>query len=172
MEREELQSLYRKTIGLFATGVTVVIAEREGKIRGMTANAVTSLSLDPLQLIFCPSKTSRFTENVEVGVPFTVNMLTVGQRAVSDFFARSPDEPLSVGRNRTDQVEFDLLRWPRADSAPFIDGSLGAISCTVAHIHEGGDHWIVCGDVNDLHRSIASEAPLLFFDGKYREPTW
>ena len=74
-DKEEFQRNYRDVIGLFATGVTVLLTEKDGEVRGMTANAVTSLSLDPTLLIVCPSKASRFAQMLEVGASFSVNIL-------------------------------------------------------------------------------------------------
>lgn len=164
----DLQKDYRKTIGLFATGVTVVLTDHDGAIRGMTANAVTSLSLDPLQLIFCPAKSSRFTETVQVGARFSVNILASEQRDVSDFFAKSPEDALSVGRQTTEKADFELVSW--GDHAARIDGSLASIACTVDKMLDGGDHWIVCGQVHELSRQDDPSAPLIFFNGGYRFP--
>ncbi len=63
----DLLQNYRQTIGLFATGVTVLIIEYQGEVRCMTANAVSSLSLDPIQLLVCPSKKAAFSEFLQEG---------------------------------------------------------------------------------------------------------
>jgi flavin reductase (DIM6/NTAB) family NADH-FMN oxidoreductase RutF len=172
MSSIEFQSEYRKTIGRFATGVTVILTERDGDVRGMTANAVTSVSLDPTLLLFCPSKKARFSELVREGGDFTVNILADHQESLSNYFARTPDASFKVGRYGGEgQPEFELLSWPEAGAAPRLDDCLGALGCRVQTICDGGDHWIVVGEVAALHREEKGCWPLLFFQGGYRHPS-
>lgn len=153
---------YRKTIGLFATGVTVILAERDGQIHGMTANSVTSVSLEPTLVLVCPSKQAnmaRFLTTPEAY--FTINILSEEQELLSNYFAR--------WRGQDEPPAYRLIPWPAAGNVPRLDGCLGALACRVYRIYEGGDHWIVVGEVVDLYRSEGPYRPLLFFAGEYHQ---
>ena len=155
---DDFQNSYRNTIGLFATGVTVIVVAQDGEVRGMTANAVTSVSLEPTQLLFCPAKEARISGFFEVGSPFTVNILAAGQEGVSDHFAGADTEP-----------EHEFVEWPEAGDVPRIAGSLASVACEVRQMHDGGDHWIVVGEVKAMHRDDETGDPLLFYAGGYRK---
>ena len=160
MSDEDFQRDYRNTIGLFATGVTVVLAAKEGDVRGMTANAVTSLSLDPTLLLFCPAKDARISSYCEIGSSFTVNILGAHQERISNHFAGDDTEPEPV-----------FVEWDEAGDAPRIAGSLACIGCKTRAIHDGGDHWIVVGEVVALHQDSDPAEPLLFHAGSSRRLT-
>ena len=157
MPDDNFQRDYRDTIGLFASGVSVVVAAKDGEVRGMTANAVTSLSLDPTLLIFCPAKDARIASYCEVGSSFTVNILGAHQEDISNHFAGAETEP-----------EHEFVTWNDAGDAPRIAGSLACIGCKTDAIHDGGDHWIVVGKAVALHREEEPGEPLLFHGGGYR----
>ena len=156
----EFQNRYRRTMGLFATGVTVVLAERDGEVHGMTANAVTSLSMEPTLLIVCPAKGTRMADHLADGSHFTINILSEGQEELSNHFASPPAEGSAP--------EFELIPWDAAGRAPRLGGCLGSLGCRVQAIHDGGDHWIVVGEVLDLHVGNDAPGPLIFFGGKYK----
>jgi len=160
---QELAKKYRSTIGLFATGVTVLIIEHEGDVRCMTANAVSSLSLEPIQLLVCPSKKAVFSELVKEGTRFTVNILGIHQEELSNHFAGAKT---SIDDN---QILYDKL-FSDKGSAPRLKDCLAAFSCTINNKFDGGDHWIVVGEVDDLYQNNAIIEPLLFFGGKYHHP--
>jgi len=147
---------YRDTIGLFATGVAVIAAHAGAEVHAMTANAVSSLSLDPMQLLFCPGKKARFARHLEPGLPFSVNFLRAEQQALSTFFAGGWKEPVPPP-----------FRFVPMGDAPRLEGSLASIGCRVAQIIDGGDHWIVIGAVQDLKPGVVPQQPLLFFRGRY-----
>ncbi len=160
---------YRTTIGLFATGVTVLLAERNDVVHGMTCNAVTSLSLRPTQLIVCPSRDVPFAAYLDGAGHFTVNILSEQQERHSDFFAgERPDFPVD---HRNDEPPFALVPWPKAGRAPRLSGCVASIGCRVHGRLDGGDHWIVVGDVVALHRGSPHLRPLLFFGGAYHHPS-
>ncbi len=152
---------YRKTIGLFATGVTVLIIEHQGEVRCMTANAVSSLSLEPVQLLVCPSKQSAFAEFVKEGASFSVNVLGVHQEDVSNHFAGA--------KTKLAQLPYGNY-FIKPSSAPRLTDCIAAFSCTVSKQYDGADHWIVIGEVNELYHNNTSIEPLLFFGGKYHYP--
>jgi len=160
----QVQQHYRDAIGLFATGITVLIAENKGVVRCMTANAVTSLSLDPTQLIVCPSKNSTFASILEPGVNFTVNILGIHQEAVSNYFAGPQDE------QNTQNDHYDLLFSPEY-TAPRLKDCIASFACQLQHQHDGGDHWIVVGRVVELYKKPEEVKPLLYFGGQYHHPS-
>ena len=164
---KEFQDEYRKTIGRFTTGVTVLIAERDGLLRAMTANAVSSLSLEPTQLLICPSKQSRFSEVMAVGAHFTMSILGDHQEDVSNFYARSPEDLEDA------ELPCELTPWESCKNVPRLSDCIAALGCRVHAMHEGGDHWIVVADVLDLYLNVEEEEtwPLLFYGGRYQYPS-
>lgn len=147
---------FRKTIGLFATGVTVVAAETGGEIHAMTANAVTSLSLDPLLVIVCVGKNARMADFLKDSDAFSINILRDEQRALSTFFAGGWEEAVPP--------PFRFVHW---ENCPRLEGCLASLGCELHEIVDGGDHWIVIGRVIALHRGIEPLNPLLFYEGRY-----
>lgn len=155
---EAFQRAYRNTVGLFATGVTVVVAEKDGEARGMTANAVTSVSLEPTLLLFCPAKKSRMAELCGEGEPFTVSILSRQQEATSNHFAGADMAP-----------SHELVAWRDGNGVPRVDGCLAALACRTTKVLDGGDHWIVLGEVTAMHREDELGEPLIFYRGSYRQ---
>jgi len=164
-DKKEFHRNYRNVVGLFATGVTVLLTEKDGEVRGMTANAVTSLSLDPTLLIVCPSKSSRFAQLLEVGANFSVNILGDHQEQDSNFFAGTQESGLD------EDDACGLEKWQDSVHTPRLRDCIGAMACRVHQMHDGGDHWIVVGEVVDLYQSEPEPWPLLFFEGGYHHPS-
>jgi len=158
------QQQYRDAIGLFATGITVLIAENKGEVRCMTANAISSLSLDPVQLIVCPSKNSTFASILEPGVNFTVNILGIHQEQVSNYFAGPQDN------NKTEINHYDSL-FSAPFKAPRLKDCIASFACQLKHQYDGGDHWIVVGKVVDIYKKPEEVKPLLYFGGQYHHPS-
>jgi flavin reductase (DIM6/NTAB) family NADH-FMN oxidoreductase RutF len=152
---------YRNTIGLFATGVTVITTQVDSEVHGMTANAVASLSLDPMLLLVSVGKKARMAAYLQHATAFTVNILRADQEALSTFFAGGWKEP--------EPPPFTFLPWeghPELGDVR-LDGGLGSIGCRVHEILEGGDHWIVVGQVAALSQGAEPRNPLLFYSGRY-----
>jgi flavin reductase (DIM6/NTAB) family NADH-FMN oxidoreductase RutF len=163
-ENNQLIREYRNTIGLFATGVTVLIIEQDGEFRCMTANAVSSLSLSPVQLLVCPSKNASFSEFLRKGAHFTVNVLGIHQEALSNYFAGSKTDA------NENEIYYDTL-FSESFLAPRLKDCIASFACKITQQFDGGDHWIVVGEVGELYRSESSNPePLLFFGGKYHYP--
>jgi flavin reductase (DIM6/NTAB) family NADH-FMN oxidoreductase RutF len=148
---------FRDTIGLFATGVTVVAAQHGDHVHAMTANAVTSLSLRPALLIFCVSKQAKMAAELEIGCPFSINILREEQQALSNYFAGQWLD--------TQPPAFDFDPW---EATPRLQNCAAALACVVDSQLEGGDHWIVVGRVRATYRPPETPDPLLFYAGKYR----
>jgi flavin reductase (DIM6/NTAB) family NADH-FMN oxidoreductase RutF len=150
---------FRSVIGHFATGVTVITTAAGEEMQGMTANALTSLSLDPVMMLVCVDKDSHTHRLLDQGGVFTVNILAEDQEEVSRLFAkRAPPEtgalrgqPFTVG----------------VTGAPILDGCLAYLECRVAGALDGGDHSIFLGEVVDGHVT-GDGRPLLFYHGQYR----
>lgn len=153
-------SAFRRVMGQFATGVTVITVQHGDHVHGMTANAFTSVSLDPPLVLFCVTRTARMAALIREVRGFAINILAEHQQDVSRQFAGSrKDDPAQA---------VSLQHGP---VAPLIDGALAAISCTTEAIHEGGDHWIVVGRVVNVHEPLQgpSRDPLVFFRSRYQE---
>ncbi len=148
---------FRRTMGLLATGVTVVAAQTFDGLVGMTANAVTSVSLDPLLVLVCVDHKARIHPHLVVDRPFSINFLRDDQEVLSRFFAGG-------WRDRPDP-EFRFTAWAET---PLLVGALAALRCIVDRLFDGGDHDIVIGRVIDLYEGPQPWNPLLFYAGRYR----
>ncbi len=149
---------YRQTIGLFATGVTVIAAGKEQYLHVMTANAVTSLSLDPLLILFCVGKGTRMVEHLNSHPTFSLNILRRSQAELSPYFA---------GMWKGQQPpHFEFVTW--GDTARLM-GCAASIMCRVHETHEAGDHLIVIGRVIGLVEGEEPVDPLIFYAGSYRQ---
>ncbi len=145
----------RRILGKFATGVTVASTKVGDETWGMTANAVTSLSLDPPLVVLCIQKVGQSRDKFEAGGCFALNILSAGQQEVSDRFAfKGPKD-------------FSGLETTTAETgAPILKGALGWVDCKLKEILPGGDHDIFIGEI--VAGGAASEGlPLLYFSGKY-----
>lgn len=149
---------FRRTVGRFATGVTVITVRAGETVHGMTANSFTSVSLEPLLLLVCIDRRARMAALIEAAGEFAVNVLSDRQEELSRHFAgsKSGPEPASLRFDRTDP-----------ERAPIIHGCLAAIRCRVERVVDGGDHIIVIGQVVAF-RADEDEDPLLYFGGRYR----
>lgn len=148
---------FRRVMGLFPTGVTVLAAQHRDDIHGMTANAVASVSLEPLLLLACVAKGARMNGFIERSGGFSLNILSADQEALSRYFAGSWEG--------TSPPEFRFMPW---EGGPRLVGSVASIGCRLDRSIEAGDHWIVLGQVIALHEGDRSVRPLLFFAGRYR----
>jgi flavin reductase (DIM6/NTAB) family NADH-FMN oxidoreductase RutF len=149
---------FRQAIGHFATGVTVVTSVGpDGEPVGTTANAVSSLSLDPPLILVCFDRASVTLEAIRAHGAFAVNVLAARQQHLSANFAR---------RGLT--AAWDEVRHrPGPTGSPRLDGVLASLECTVEHRLGGGDHEIIVGRVYDAETSGADVAPLVFWRGSY-----
>jgi flavin reductase (DIM6/NTAB) family NADH-FMN oxidoreductase RutF len=150
---------FRHAMGHFVTGVTVVTSvDADGQPVGTTANAVSSLSLDPPLVLVCFDLDSMTLEAVRSHGAFAVNVLAAPQRHLSVNFAR-----------RGLAADWDGVRHHRSGptSSPRLHGVLAVIECTVEHRLPGGDHEIVVGRVRDLETGDSGAAALVYWQGRY-----
>jgi 3-hydroxy-9,10-secoandrosta-1,3,5(10)-triene-9,17-dione monooxygenase reductase component len=145
----------RDAFGSFATGVAVITAVRQdGEPIGITANSLTSVSLDPPLLLWCIAGTSSSAGLFEPGMPFAVHVLAHEQRDLAMHFAR---------KNR---AKFDVDRhWRANPHPPHIADVLCRFDCRVHARHDGGDHVIVVGEVTGITQQPG--APLTFHAGRF-----
>ena len=149
---------FRTTIGLFATGVTIVaVVHDDDELHAMTANAITSLSLDPPLVIFCLAKRAKMVEELQRANGFSINLLREDQQPLSDYFAGRRTGPTPP--------PFRFVAW---QGGPRLEGCIGAIGCRLEECLEGGDHFIVVGRILELYQAPEPRRPLLFFAGAYR----
>ncbi|HEY2200727.1 MAG TPA: flavin reductase family protein [Solirubrobacteraceae bacterium] len=147
---------YRETIGHFATGVAVVTAHGEEGPAGMTANALCSLSLDPLLLLVCFERSARTLPLVKESERFAVNVLRHEQHALSGVFASKAPE----------REKFGGVPWRLHEGAPVLQEALAWLVCELRETHAGGDHTICVGSVIDMHYSPQGQ-PLVWYQGRY-----
>jgi flavin reductase (DIM6/NTAB) family NADH-FMN oxidoreductase RutF len=148
----------RHAMGHFATGVTVVTSvDAAGEPAGTTANAVSSLSLDPPLLLVCFDRTSLTLEAVRQHGAFAINVLAAPQQHLSRNFAR----------RGLDAVWDEVPHRPGPHGCPRLEGVLAGLECTVEHYLPGGDHEIVVGRVRHVETSGEDATPLVFWRGAY-----
>ena len=151
---------FRSTVGAFATGVTVVTTRGEEHAYGMTANAFSSVSLDPPLILVCVINPSEGAEHIMSNGVFAVNILNVDQEPMSRYFA-SRDRP--KGRDAFAEVPHRIA----ASGSPILEGAAAFLDCRLHTTHEAGDHLIFIGEVLELEVRDGNE-PLLFHGGGYR----
>ncbi|MDN3014703.1 flavin reductase family protein [Paenibacillus sp. BSR1-1] len=147
---------FRNAMGKFATGVTVVAAQVDGKVHGMTANAFMSVSLNPKLVVISIAEKASMLEKIKQSKSFSVNILTADQQDLSMIFAGQLKEHR--------EVQFDWL-----GGIPVLNGSLAQITCEVSAAHVEGDHTLFIGKVKEIN--IEDSEPLIYFSGKYRKLT-
>lgn len=160
MAREIPGDEFRRTLGLFATGVTVVSTSVGGILHAMTANAFASVSLEPPLVLVCVDRRAGMHELLGRSQVFGVTVLRADQERLAVWFSWPGRTP---GRS-----QFDRVRWHPApvSGCPVLDGGLAFLDCKVTETHAGGDHTIFLGEVTDL--GLLSEGdPLVWFRGRY-----
>ncbi len=152
---------FRDALGSFATGVTVITSQGDGHPYGMTANAFSSVSLDPLLVLVCVSGRARMHDLLAGARTFAVTILSAEQEPLARFFA---------GSRPPGREQFAQVRWRPAPTTgcPVLVDGLAFVDCRLTEMHEGGDHSIFLGEVVDLGPLRPDAAPLLFFGGRYR----
>ena len=131
---------FRAAMGLLPTGVTVVTATGQEGPAGATANAVASLSLEPMLMLACLDRGSRTLLAVQAANRFGVNVLGADQEAIARGF--STKAPVAD--------KWDGVEWSERDGIPAIAGALVWVACELRDVIAGGDHVIVTGEVRDL----------------------
>jgi 3-hydroxy-9,10-secoandrosta-1,3,5(10)-triene-9,17-dione monooxygenase reductase component len=146
----------RHIMGHYATGASIVTAMWEGEPHGLAVNSLTSVSLDPPLVAFCPARASFTWARMRRTGWFGVNVL--GRR-----HERFATRATPAGADR-----FAGLHWePGPGGVPLLADALAALACEIVAVHPAGDHWIVVGRVEEI-RVAPAEDPLVFFAGAFR----
>ncbi|MDO8732297.1 MAG: flavin reductase family protein [Actinomycetota bacterium] len=160
MRELELDALSLRTVaGRYATGVAVVTAVADGVDHAMTTNSFASLSLDPLLILFCVERSSRFHEALKLTDCFAVSVLPEEDDRIARWFSL---------RGRPLEDQFAEVPHVRSEAGvPLVTGALGWIECSIDSMITAGDHDIVVGAVQKLSTSEEESAPLLFWKGRF-----
>lgn len=154
---EDERRRFRDTIGRFATGVCIVTASGPDGPAGMTTNAVSSLSLDPLLVLVCFDNGSRTLPVVRDAGRFAVNVLRAGQESLAATFASK----------RVPREKFADVTHTADHGVPVLDDALAWLACDLVELLPGGDHTIGIGAVT--HMGAGEGEPLVWFRGGYVE---
>jgi flavin reductase (DIM6/NTAB) family NADH-FMN oxidoreductase RutF len=150
---------FRRTLGMFATGVTVLTTRIGEQVHGMTANAFMSVSLRPPLVLISLDRRARMCGMLHEGTRYGVSVLAQGQSALSDKFARRSDDGV--------EPQFVVVR-----ETPLVEGALAHLVARVVRSYWGGDHSLFLGHVE--YARYGEGEPLLFHGGRYermvREP--
>ena len=151
---------FRRVMGHFVTGVTVVSAFDGAQPFGITVNALSSVSLDPPLVMVALDRRRFLTPIVRAAGRYAVNVLSEDQQALSDCFAGAPVQP---GRDA-----FCGAAWHRgASGLPLIDGAIATLECTVVETFSAGDHDLFIGRVDTLASEPSHPMPLLYYRRRY-----
>jgi flavin reductase (DIM6/NTAB) family NADH-FMN oxidoreductase RutF len=154
IEGDDPSVALRRTLGLFATGVTIITTRLGEQVHGMTANAFMSVSLEPPLVLISVDRRTKMCGLLHEGSTYGVSVLCEGQSALSDRFAGRP------GSEDGEQPRFDLIH-----DTPLVDGALAGFVAKVVRSYWGGDHSLFLGRVEFARTGEGT--PLLFHGGRY-----
>ncbi len=146
---------FRDALGRLATGIAFVTAAPDGQPAGLIVNSLTSVSLEPPLVSFCPSRSSLTWSRMRHAGRFGVNVLG---RQHERFAMRATP----AGADRFAGLNWELGRG----GVPLLTDALAVLECEILAEHPAGDHWIVVGRVDDLHIAPLKD-PLVFFAGAF-----
>jgi len=148
---------FRRTLGMFATGIAVVTARtRDGKPIGLTISSFNSVSLEPPLIVWSLANNSALREELENCSHYAINVLAENQQDISNLFASKAED------------RFANLTWEDGlGGAPVLEGCCAVFEVRNTQRYPGGDHVIFIGEVERCDK--AEHAPLVFFGGKYRQ---
>jgi flavin reductase (DIM6/NTAB) family NADH-FMN oxidoreductase RutF len=145
---------FRRTLGMFATGVTVITTRTGEQVHGMTANAFMSVSLSPPLILISVDRRAKLNALLREGTRYGVSVLEEGQTALSDRFA---------GRAAADDGPEPLFEI--VHETPLVEGALAHLVARVVRSYWGGDHSLFLGQVEYVR--YGEGTPLLFHGGRY-----
>ena len=153
---------FRSVLSRFTTGITVVTSLQDGVPHAMTANAFTSVSLDPPLVLVCVDKGVRMHDAILTCGSWAASVLTGAHRELAERFARS-------GRDLLTQFDDVTVHPAPKTGCPVIEGALSWLECRTWATYDGGDHTIVVGEVLSLGvDEDAGPDALVYFRGGYR----
>lgn len=143
----------------FATGVTLLTVDYEGQVRGMTANAFTSVSLDPQLVLVCVDHKAQTHAHLHARKRFGINVLSEQQRAVSEYYSSSDHDLPHPWQEPPACFE------RTAHGTPVLHGALAYLECRLQQTYDAGDHTIFIAEVEEM--VVRPGRPLLFFESGY-----
>ena len=147
---------FRKVLGKYPTGVTLVSSKDDQGPFAMVIGALGSVSLDPPLVQFMPAKESGTWSRIKKTGRYCVNVLGEQQLDLSNSFFNKDKDP------------FEAIHWSESTlGSPIIEGCVAWIDCLIGDVHEAGDHYIVIGEVKAIGATEKDEGPLLFLGGAY-----
>jgi flavin reductase (DIM6/NTAB) family NADH-FMN oxidoreductase RutF len=146
---------FRTALGMFPTGVTVVTTSDGSAVKGMTANAFTSVSLEPPLVLVSVGKQAQTHAYLLKVKKFGINILKESQQELSGHFAGKFKDSVN------EQIQYDFY-----EDIPIIRDSLASLACTLWKSYDGGDHTLFVGEVKAVQ--IDDGAPLLFYKSAYK----
>jgi flavin reductase (DIM6/NTAB) family NADH-FMN oxidoreductase RutF len=152
-EGDDPRIALRRTLGMFATGVTVVTTLEGEQVHGLTVNAFMSVSLEPPLVLVSIERRTRLCGLLGEGRSYGVSVLRESQSGLSDYFAHRADEGVPEPR-------FDLIH-----DTPLVEGALAHFVATISRCYWGGDHSLFLGRVE--YARYGEGTPLLFHGGRY-----
>ena len=153
IEGDDPRVALRRTLGMFATGVTIITTRVGEQVHGMTANAFMSVSLEPPLVLISVDRRTKMCGLLHEGSTYGVSVLCESQSTLSDRFAGRPGSEGAEPR-------FDLIH-----DTPLVEGALAGFVSKVVRSYWGGDHSLFLGRVEYAHTDEG--APLLFHGGRY-----
>jgi flavin reductase (DIM6/NTAB) family NADH-FMN oxidoreductase RutF len=151
---------FRKAMGCFATGVTVITVDQDGEVHGMTANAFTAVSLEPVLVLVCVDHRARTHAHLHARKRFGVNVLRSDQQAIAEYYASSAEthqHPEAAG------ARFDRT----THGTSVLQGALAYLECRLHSTQTAGDHTIFIAEVEEV--VVREGEPLLYFRSQYRD---
>lgn len=159
MREEPTRDRFRLAMGRFATGVTILTTVTQGHDHAMTANAVASVSMDPMLVLACIEVDARFHDAVTESGRWGISVLDAAQRPTAEWLA-------TQGRPLHGQL--DRVPHHRGTTGvALLDGALATIECQTTDIHPAGDHSIVVGEVVSLGVAEHPGAALTYYRSRY-----
>jgi flavin reductase (DIM6/NTAB) family NADH-FMN oxidoreductase RutF len=152
---------YRQAAGRLPTGILIVGTTLEGIDHVMTVSAFSSVSLDPLLVLFCAEKIARFHDTVLQAGCWSVSVLGEDAEKTARWLA-------TRGRPLGGQLDGVGHHAGPATGAPVLDEALSALECRTTAVYDGGDHSIIVGEVVGVTEPADDRGPLIHHAGRYR----
>ena len=148
---------FRRAWGKFATGVAIVTTiESDGRVHGMTANGITSVSLEPLLILVCVAHDRNSHSLIKESGLFAINILSEAQQSLAGYFARPLEQ-----RGEDANVPISLTKRGSA----IVENCLAFMDCRVVQEYTAGDHAIFIAEVDEIRMNPGR--PIIFFEGNY-----
>jgi flavin reductase (DIM6/NTAB) family NADH-FMN oxidoreductase RutF len=151
---------FRAAMGRFATGVSVLTTFSGGHDHAMTANALTSVSMEPMLVLVCVEVDARFHDAIIESRVWGISVLASGQRPVADWLS-TQGRPL---HGQLDRIEH--RRGP-ATGVALLEGALATVECRTTNVYPAGDHSIVVGEVVSLSTTDHPGDALVYYRSRY-----